>query len=210
MIKTVTMSKHQISDTEIYSLISDKNWMAIVDLLEAGKLAPNQKAKMPFLGNQSAYYLLPVIVEAHGILAAQKLLENGANPNQRYEGQTSLHIACESNDHEAFELLLNAGADLEQTRSYLEGEGGETALMLSAENCDIWAVQALLKKGANPSAITNKKRQNAVWFATSTSYKTRATERVAVIRSLVEGGCKLVGTELHWPVFRRDAELVKL
>lgn len=205
------MSESNATDAEILRLIDNKDWDAILALLDAGRIDPNRKIIMQMFAERHQMYLLPSMVQSGANSVVKRLLEKGANPNQRYEGETPLIMACEAGNHEAVELLLAAGADLEQKAAFVEGEGGETALMLAAENYDLWAVERLLKAGADAAnATATKKKQTAVWFSTSTDYPNRFTVRAAIIRALVAGGCPLCGNEIHWPIFHRDLELTSL
>lgn len=107
-------------------------------------------------------------------------------------------------------MLLNAGADLEATASYTEDAGGETALLLAAEQLDPWAVERLLKAGADPAKFTKNRRRTAVWFVCRGDHPKRFEERCCLLRKLVNAGCRLLGPELHWPVCHRDVELTGL
>lgn len=206
----LNMKDDQVSDAVIFRLINNKDWQGILALLDEGKVKVNRKIVVQMFGERHGLFLLPAMLEQRANVVVKRLLEKGANPNQRYEGRTLLLIACHDDNHEAVELLLNANADLEQTAACVEGEGGETALMLAAQKNDLRMVERLLKAGANPRKITAKKKQSPIWFATSTDCRKTASERNIVIRKLIAAGCKLVGNELHWPIYRRDSDLTGL
>ena len=73
------------------------------------------------------------------------LLARGADPNLALDdgGETPLFLA---DDPRIIDLLAAHGADVDDA-----GEGGETALMEKARACDLDAVRALLRNGAEPS-----------------------------------------------------------
>lgn len=203
------MSENQISDADVFRLIEAKNWDIIIALLDQGKLNPNKKLVKQFFAERLNHFLLPMMVEDKANRVVQKLLEKGANPNQRNDSLHCLSLAVELGNREALEMLLNAGADLETTARQSEDGGGETALMLAAHEHNLWAVERLIEAGADPAKVT-KKRQTGIWFVCREDYQKRFEERSNIIRKLINAGCKLLGTELHWPVYHRDVELVAL
>src|SRR4051812_28511011 len=106
------MNEQSISGRDVLRLITNNDWPAILQLLELGTLKPNQKIVVQMIAYQHTLFLLPAAVNQKAHTAIKALLAKGANPNQRYEGETPLTVACENRDHETIELLLNAKADL--------------------------------------------------------------------------------------------------
>ncbi len=195
---------------DVYWLLEKNDWPAILKLIDAGALEPNQKIVVQMIAYQHAMYLLPVAVQRKEHAVIRALLAKGANPNQRYELETPLIIACDNRDHEAIELLLGARANVDIAAPPADGEEGQTPLMIAAEDFDLWTVERLLRAGAKPSRTTPRRKHSAAWFVTIADDPRKFPERAAVIRALVSAGCKLAGNELHWPVYHRDAELVGL
>lgn len=196
------MSETPLSDNDIFRLFQKGDLDAVISLIETGRLQPNGKLLVKFISYDHEVPLLPYFVEAGATEIVRMLVARGANVNQRYERRIPLHGAVRQENRELIETLLSAGADVEA--------GGETALMLAAENLDIWAVERLLKAGADATKVTSKQGRTAIWYATSTDYKSKTSERIQIIRILSSAGCKPNGNELHWPVFHKDIALVKL
>jgi ankyrin repeat protein len=88
----------------------------------------------------------------------------------------------------------------------IEDSCGETALMVAAQRQNLWAVKRLLKAGADARTVTPRK-QTAVYFAV---HPRASPETAKIVRELVVAGCPLLGSELHFPVYRRDVEITKL
>lgn len=77
----------------------------------------------------------------------QRLLQLGANPNEReWGGKTPLMVATYHQFHAGIKLLLDFGADVDYSRY------GDTALTLAVRRGDITAVALLLNHGAGPKA----------------------------------------------------------
>ena len=87
-----------------------------------------------------------------------------------------------------------------------ESESDDTALMIAAEKADLWAVQRLIRAGAD-AKILNSRKQSAIHSALVPKPSAQAME---VVRELIAAGCPLLGTELHFPVCRRDVEMTRL
>jgi ankyrin repeat protein len=97
----------------------------------------------PALG-LAAYFKQPAIVRL--------LLDRGADPNQaaaNAAGVTALHAAVSSNQLQAAEWLLDAGADVNarQQMNY-------TPLMGAAANARAELLDLLLARGADPALVT--------------------------------------------------------
>ena len=203
------MSDIRLSGNDLYRFIQNKDWQPILTLLDEGQIKPNEKIVVQFIAYQHTVYLLPCAVMDGANEVVRKLLEKGANPNQRYEGDFPLSIAVESRNQEATEMLIAAGANLNATTRFIEGDGGQTALMIAAENCDQWAVERLLQAGADPNVLSKKKLSSG-WFVTSVEDTKRSDERMRLMKILVSKGCKLLGDELHWPIYRREVDWVRI
>ncbi len=91
---------------------------------------------------------------------AELLIQSGADVNAKNRaGETPLHLLAsmwpqrewaEGYRIRGIEMLLNAGADIES-----KTEGGKTALWLASEAAWADAVEALLKRGADPENISD-------------------------------------------------------
>jgi ankyrin repeat protein len=89
--------------------------------------------------------------DASNVVAVQKLLENGANPNIYDKwGETPLHVAAwQRNGNEIMDLLLaNSNVKVDDV-----DDDGQTALHIAAYNSNVGGVQKLLEKGANSNAV---------------------------------------------------------
>lgn len=195
------MDKDSISDLDVSRLLRDDKWDEFAALVDSGVIDPNRKITITMLSGDVSFNLLPYAIKPDKNWLLKKLLEKGANPNQKGDSEFALEIACGQQNHEAIDLLLNAGAKV--------NVGRETPLMGAAQHCDLWSVERLLRAGADVTKITSsKKKQSAIWFATSTDYREKANDRLKIIQLLVAAGCKLQGNEIHYPIYRRDSELV--
>jgi ankyrin repeat protein len=196
------MEQSAPSDMDVYRLLRDEKWDEFATLLDSDSIDPNKKYTVSGIGDMS-FYLLPGLINPGTNWLVKKLLEKGAHPDKKSDGDFPLVTACEQKNHEAMELLINAGANV--------NIGAGLPLMSAAEHCDLWAVERLLQAGADPAKITStKKKQSAIWFAASYDSRSKAAERLKIITLLVEQGCKLQGNELHRPIHRRDSDLVTL
>jgi len=195
------MEKDAISDLDVYRLLRDDKWDEFAALVDSGVIDPNRKITITMLSGDVSFNLLPCAIKPDKNWLLKKLLEKGANPNQKGDSEFALEIACGQQNHEAIELLLNAGAKV--------NVGKETPLMVAAAHCDLWSVERLLHAGADATKITSsKKKQSAIWFATSTHHANKENDRLKIIQLLIAAGCQLQGSEIHYPICRRDSELV--
>jgi ankyrin repeat protein len=124
---------------------------------------------------------------------------------------TALLDACERQNHSLIDAIVSAGADLNQKSPKSGGEADETPLMASAEMCDAWAVQRLLKAGADAMLLTCR-QQSAIhyalmFYATNPQPKPEATQ---IVNALLAAGCPLLGTEIHFATHVRDTAMVRL
>lgn len=197
------MDKDSISDLDVSRLLRDDKWDEFAALVDSGVIDPNRKITITMFSGDVSFNLLPYAIKPDKNWLLKKLLEKGANPNQKGDPEFALEIACGQQNHEAIDLLLNAGAKV--------NVGRETPLMGAAAHCDLWSVERLLRAGADATKITSsKKKQSAIWFATSTDYREKANDRLKIIQLLIAAGCKLQGNEIHYPIYRRDSELVSV
>jgi ankyrin repeat protein len=109
------------------------------------------------------------------------------------------------------EALIAAGANVNVKERRQDGEADYTPLMVAAERADPWAVRRLLAAGADPTAQTYR-RETAIHHALMCYFvkplpKPEATE---IVNMLLEAGCPLLGTELHYAAYRRDVAMTKL
>lgn len=85
----------------------------------------------------------------------RSLLRHGADVNPTDQGQSALHSAAWSRTGEAVDLLVEAGANVEQ-RDPRPNYADRTPLMFAAISCSLGATQALLNHGANANAQDSK------------------------------------------------------
>jgi ankyrin repeat protein len=158
----------------------------------------------------------PRLIEAvtTGNLAAVRTLLQQRNEfdevdTRSTDGATALHWAAHTDNLDAADLLLDAGADVAATNRYgvtplalasLNGNaamierlldagadpgttqpGGETVLMTAARTGLVEAVVVLLNRGADPNARESSKGQTALMWAA-------AENNADVVRALVEAG----------------------
>jgi ankyrin repeat protein len=89
------------------------------------------------------------------VIAVQKFLEKGANPNITDKwGRSPLHLAVKRNGNKIIDLLLAHGKVM---IDHADGKG-RTALQWAARETNVVAVQKLLEKGANPNIVDKKGR----------------------------------------------------
>ncbi len=137
-------------------LAVEKNHNEIIDLIFA-----HSKVMIDDV-NEDGHTALHLAASVSNIVAVQKLLEKGANPNiLDKEGMSPLHVAAlYGREAEIFDLLVAHG---KVSVDHVDGNG-QTALHLAARNVNIGAVQKLLERGANPN-ITNKWGQSPLHVA---------------------------------------------
>jgi ankyrin repeat protein len=76
------------------------------------------------------------------------LLSKGADPKGKdVVGNTALYAAAQANDLQSMRLLLEHGADPEET------DGGFTPLMVASGHCNVPAIKLLLSKGAKVNSL---------------------------------------------------------
>ena len=182
------------------------NPTGILTLLEKGAFHPNQV----FTCEKQQFALLPAAIERNWADVSVRLIELGADVNRYNRTATPLMMACADWKHtrdSIIEALLKAGADPNLKARRGDDGGGETALLLAAEACNLWAVKRLLEAGADPTIVAPRQR-TAVYMA-MISNKPRP-DLPKVVRLLVQRRCPLLGAELHQPIFRRDVTTTAL
>jgi ankyrin repeat protein len=110
----------------------------------------------------------------------QKLLANGANPNQarNNDGVTPLFIAAKNNRVEIVTLLLESGADINQANN-----NGVTPLSIAIANNRVEIVTLLLASGAD----INQANNNGV----TPLFIAVANNRVEIVTLLLESGADI-------------------
>jgi ankyrin repeat protein len=110
-----------------------------------------------------------------GLLIRSGALVNAANEY----GVTPLALACANGSKAAVDVLLEAKANVNAARPT-----GETPLMTAARSGNADIVRLLLTAGADPKAVSNDYKQNALMWAI-------AERHVAVVRALLNHGADL-------------------
>lgn len=129
-----------------------KDEPAVLLLIEAGSDVNHDDRMGGSPLNDAIFYGLPEAVPA--------LLEAGADPSftPGEVGQTPLMVAATMGDIATMELLLDAGADIDQTSEELFGE---TALFKAVQAYQVDSVRFLLDAGADASITNTITEKNA-------------------------------------------------
>lgn len=145
--------------------------------------------------------LATIITEDGKEESALQLIQRGAKLDALSDGNTPLMYATQMRKHRIMDALIAAGANVNVKGLDEPGEGN-TALMIAADNGDLWAVKRLLQAGADVCATTRRKQTALYWGA--------ASGNLEVVRELISAGSPIHHNELHLPVFKRDLKIVKL
>jgi ankyrin repeat protein len=191
-------------DLEISRLIDKEEPASLLAFVREAELPADYV--VTYSKTREQFRLLSTAVTRRWTDLAVYLIENGADVNRKEHGVTALMDACLAKDHVTIEALLARGAKLDLKSPRGGGEADDTALMSAAEQQDAWAVKRLLQAGADPT-ITNYLKQSAIHYALMPRPIPGATE---IVIALLDAGCPLVGTEIHFPVCRRDVEMTWL
>ncbi len=120
------------------------------------------------------------------VAGVRRLLEKGADPNQRaVDGTTALHWMVRAENAQAVDLLLRAKADPNVADRY-----GVTPLYLACSLANTALVQKLLDAGANPNAVP---QSGETLIATAT----QAAAPDAVL-ALIKSGAKVNALMPGW------------
>ena len=191
-------------DQQISLLLEQKDEKGIIALLEEGRADGDYVLTYHPTGER--FPLLFAAIERNWTELALWLVGHGADANLKDHGITALMDACLHEDHRVIEELIARGAKLDVKSPRGGGETDDTALMIAAERHDLWAVERLLRAGAD-AKILNHKKQSAIHYALEPRPRPHVPD---IVRSLLRAGCPLLGTELHFPVFRRDVAMTRL
>lgn len=97
---------------------------------------------------------LHIVTARRDLIWVRFLTQKGANPNIRdKEGNTPLQIAASLGFQEAVEVLIKAGANIDDTNV-----AGETPLISSVHRRDVTMIRLLLANKANPDHNDNSGR----------------------------------------------------
>lgn len=191
---------------QIISLIKEKNWVQLGILIRSGVLNPNWTAPAV----EADVRLLTIAIEYGAEELAIQLINAGANVNYiENDGLSPLMKACQFRLHGVIEALIKAGADvnMKASKCYESGNGGHTALIMAAEQSDLWAVRRLIRAGADVNAVTRFDESALFWAGFGGGLDCYAD--LSVAKELVKAGVQWRGNELHIPVLRRDVRMVK-
>lgn len=133
--------RNPFTDSTLKYAIENDNMLIVRDFLEVKNYLPDYA--FPDTG-------VPILVEAvfndaTGVI--DYLLSQTANPNIRFDTRPVLSIAAMFGQYDICKLLLEAGANPNETDGPLT-----TPLMFAAEEGHAQVVQLLLENGANPQA----------------------------------------------------------
>ena len=154
------------------------------------------------LNHTNVYQETPLIVAAKYCKASvlKILLERGASVNnQDRHGDTALHLAVRNYQYASFKVLVENGADWRLTNSEFR-----TPLMLGFELCDDFAVEDLLKFGAQVN-VPSSPSVRLVWLSDLDSklkkfsvYNNTSKDReefINCLESLLKAGLSLDGVQ---------------
>ncbi|XP_037659349.1 transient receptor potential cation channel subfamily A member 1 isoform X2 [Choloepus didactylus] len=140
------------------SKYDDENASALHHAAEEGQIEMMEmiinESSCEVLNEMDSYGNTPLhwATEKNQVESVKFLLSKGANPNLRNSHMMGpLHIAVQCMHHEVMKVL----AEHSSTNLNLEGENGNTALILACSKDNSEALQFLLNKGAKP-CISNK------------------------------------------------------
>lgn len=192
------------ANREMWQLCSDKNWEAIQERLATGKWEPDRPLILAL--QPGGLLLLAAAIEDEQVEVVRQLIDLGADVNVRMPRESApLMEACDSGNREIMELLLRAGADVNAKCSVSDdGDPGETPLMAAAMRGHRDMVESLLKKGARIDATTRRGRS-----ALSIVLDAGCAD-LDMVRFLLDVGCPVDGRDLHYPILRRNLEVVRL
>ncbi|WP_406693518.1 ankyrin repeat domain-containing protein [Singulisphaera sp. Ch08] len=194
-------------ERQIEDLIHAKDWRGILQLLESGSAKPDET----FLVSGYKLALLPVAIEKGWTELAVYLIQHGTEINARGKGIAPIIDACEFQNHQVIEALIDAGAKVNVKAPRSAGETDYTPLMAAAERLDQWAVKRLLRAGADPTVMTHRNQSalhhTLMFYAVKPRPNPAATE---IVLELLNAGGSLVGTELHFAIYRRDIAMTRL
>lgn len=178
------------------------------------------------------------VLETHGptLKIVPLLVERGADIEAKAEGDAPLHTATLAGNVVAFQILLDAGANIKAEDSYgrrimrraatlgkadivkLCLDNGEkmtdrqdeqaSLLQLAAANGHLPVVELLLEHGADVNVANQKGRTALIEAVTNRQFE--------IARSLLDHGADLEATEeyqmnaLNWAVHAEDADMVRL
>ena len=193
-------------NAQIEKLILAKNEAGILTLLKSGAAQPNDTFEVSGYNLQ----LLPAAQERSWDELAVYLIEHGVNLKAS-RGRRAILSACTTRSHKVIEALIAAGVSVNVKAAKMDGEADYTPLMVAAEGRDPWAVRRLLAAGADPTTQTCR-HETAVHHALMYYFVGPKPEPAAteIVKVLLDAGCPLLGTELHYPVYRRDVAMTKL
>lgn len=193
-------------NAQVEKLILAKNEAGILALLKSGAAQPNDTFEVSGYKLQ----LLPAAQERHWDELAVYLIEHGANLKAN-RGRSAILCACTTRSHKVIEALIAAGVNINVKAAKMDGEADYTPLMVSAELRDPWAVRRLLAASADPTAQTCR-HETAIHHALMYYFEGPKPEPAAteIVNELLDAGCPLLGTELYYPVYRRDVAMTKL
>lgn len=120
-------------------------------------------------------------------------------------GREALMTACHSGNTDNVRALLAAGGDA-NTKTGLtdEGDFGETPLMVAARMGQSQIARVLLANGASPLAKT-RRGMTALSFSLASN-----SPDMEIVRLLLNAGCPVDWNDLHYSVYLRELEIVKL
>ena len=136
----------------------------VATLLDAGAHAsPALKSDEELLGDH-----LKKILQAFG---------HDSFAKTRRFGQTPLHLAARQNSYDVAQLLINRGADVNETDKDKDGESGWTPLHYAAKKNAAEVAQLLLRRGADGNATS---KSGLTPLHTAVRYKAREVTQLLI------------------------------
>ena len=182
-------------ETKVLELLKGERFDEAVNLVETGVVKVDSK-----FGTNPKWTLMDSLVAHRSTRLVRRLIELGADVNQRSMYGSLLADAAAGGDIELVDVLLTAGADI--NGRYFDIHDSELSVITTAArsgNVDL--VSYLLKMGADPRHTSKR--------GITATHSPVEQGRYEMLKLLIAADCPIGGMDLHLPVVKRDREMVR-